>query len=97
METIKLILEKLDYLEQLIQNTNKEILSVEELKKYTGFKKSYIYHLVHQNKIPYSKPNGKYLFFERSEIDQWLLKNKSISQDQIQENARKYALKNRNR
>ena len=97
METIKLILEKLDYLEQLIQNTNKEILSVEELKKYTGFKKSYIYHLVHQNKIPYSKPNGKYLFFERSEIDQWLLKNKSISQDQILENARKYALKNRNR
>jgi len=97
METIKLILEKLDYLEQLIQNTNKEILSVEELKKYTGFKKSYIYHLVHHNKIPYSKPNGKYLFFEKLEIDQWLLKNKSMSHDQIQENARKYTLKNRNR
>ncbi|MFG0592211.1 helix-turn-helix transcriptional regulator [Myroides odoratimimus] len=95
METIKLILEKLDYLEQLIISNNKEILSVEELEKYTGFKKSYIYHLVHYSKIPYSKPNGKYLFFEKSEIDQWLLKNKSLSDDQIQEKAREYVLKKR--
>ncbi|WHT39458.1 helix-turn-helix domain-containing protein [Myroides sp. mNGS23_01] len=93
METIKLILEKLDYLEQLIISNNKEILSVEELEKYTGFKKSYIYHLVHYSKIPYSKPNGKYLFFQKSEIDEWLLKNKSLSDDQIQEKAREYVLK----
>lgn len=92
MESIKLILEKLDYLEQLIINERKEILSVEELEKYTGFKRSYIYHLVHFNKIPYSKPNGKYLFFQKEEIDNWLMKNKSLSEQQIQENARKYAL-----
>ena len=74
METIKLILEKLDYLEQLIIANHKEILSLEELEKYTGFKKSYSYHLVHYSKIPYSKPNGKYLFFQKSEINEWLLK-----------------------
>ncbi len=96
MESIKLILEKLDYLEQLISSNNKKILSVEELEKYTGFKKSYIYHLVHYNRIPYSKPNGKYLFFEKSEIDEWLLKNKSLSDDQIKTKAREYVLKNRN-
>ncbi|EHO12345.1 helix-turn-helix transcriptional regulator [Myroides odoratimimus] len=95
MEAIKLILEKLNYLEQLIISNHKEILSVEELEKYTGFKKSYIYHLVHFSKIPYSKPNGKYLFFQKSEIDQWLLKNKSLSDDQIQEKAREYVLKKR--
>ncbi|AJH14558.1 helix-turn-helix transcriptional regulator [Myroides profundi] len=96
METIKLILEKLNYLEQLIISNHKEILSVEELEKYTGFKKSYIYHLVHFSKIPYSKPNGKYLFFQKSEIDEWLLKNKSLSDDQIQEKAREYVLKKKN-
>lgn len=93
MNDFKLILEKLNYLEQLMQSNNKEILSVEELEKYTGFKKSYIYHLVHFNKIPYSKPNGKYLFFEKAEIDQWLLKNKSLSNDQIQEKSREYIIK----
>ncbi|MDM1086720.1 helix-turn-helix transcriptional regulator [Myroides odoratimimus] len=81
---------------QLIISNNKEILSVEELEKYTGFKKSYIYHLAHFSKIPYSKPNGKYLFFQKSEIDEWLLKNKSLSDDQIQEKAREYVLKKRN-
>lgn len=93
METIKLILEKLDYLEQLIIANHKEILSVEELEKYTGFKKSYIYHLVHYSKIPYSKPNGKYLFFQKSEINEWLLKNKYLSDNQIQAKAREYVLK----
>ena len=93
METIKLILKKLDYLEQLIIANHKEILSVEELEKYTGFKKSYIYHLVHYSKIPYSKPNGKYLFFQKSEINEWLLKNKYLSDDQIQTKAREYVLK----
>ncbi|WP_025124841.1 helix-turn-helix transcriptional regulator [Myroides odoratimimus] len=92
MEPIKLILEKLDYLEQLIISNHKEILSVEELEKYTGFKKSYIYHLVHYSKIPYSKPNGKYLFFQKSEINEWLMKNKSLSDDQIQDKAREYVL-----
>lgn len=96
MEAIKLILEKLDYLEQLIISNHKEILSVEELEKYTGFKKSYIYHLVHYSKIPYSKPNGKYLFFQKSEINEWLLKNKYLSDNQIQEKAREYVLKKRN-
>lgn len=93
METIKLILEKLDHLEHLILNETKEILSVEELEKYTGFKKSYIYHLVHYNKIPYSKPNGKYLFFLKTEINDWLVKNKALSNDQIQEKSRAYSLR----
>ncbi|WP_316928209.1 helix-turn-helix transcriptional regulator [Myroides odoratimimus] len=68
----------------------------EELEKYTGFKKSYIYHLVHYSKIPYSKPNGKYLFFQKSEINEWLMKNKSLSDDQIQEKAHEYILKKKN-
>ncbi|UYW01824.1 helix-turn-helix domain-containing protein [Flavobacterium agricola] len=93
MENAKLILEKLDYLEELILNNKKQILSVADLEKYTGFKKSSIYQLVHYNKIPYSKPNGKQLFFQKSEIDDWLTKNKSLSNDQIQENALKYALR----
>ncbi|MDM1350956.1 helix-turn-helix domain-containing protein [Myroides marinus] len=89
------ILERLDYLEQLIINKNKSILTVEELVQYTGFKKSSIYHLVHYNKIPYSKPNGKYLFFDKAEIDTWLMSNKSLSEDQIKDKAIKFALRKR--
>lgn len=84
------IFERLDQLERLIVGLNKTILNVEDLINYTGYKRSYIYKLVHNNVIPFSKPNGKTLFFEKSEIDTWLLQNKSQSISQIEDKAQDY-------
>lgn len=84
------ILEKLNRLERLIVDSSKEILNVEDLINYTGYKRSYIYKLVHNHVIPFSKPNGKTLFFEKSEIDTWLLQNKSQSISQIEGKAHDY-------
>lgn len=80
-----IMLNKLERIEKCIVGT-KNILNVEELVAYTGFKKSYVYKLVHKKIIPYSKPNGKMLFFDRSKIDLWLLTNKSNSSAEIEEN-----------
>lgn len=85
-----LILEKLNRLERLIVDSNKEIFNVEDLINYTGYKRSYIYKLVFNNILPYSKPNGKTLFFQKSEIDAWLLQNKSQSISQIEDKAQDY-------
>lgn len=85
-----LILEKLNRLEKLIVGSTKEILTVEDLINYTGYKRSYIYKLVHNNIIPFSKPNGKTLFFEKTEIDEWLLQNKNQSNSQIENKAHDY-------
>ena len=68
---------KLNQLEILIVSTAKQILTVEDLINYTGFSRSYIYKLVHKNILPYYKPNGKTLFFQKKEIDSFLLQNKS--------------------
>lgn len=76
------IFEKLEEIEQYLLGL-KKILNVEELSKYTGFRPSYIYKLVHRKIIPFSKPNGKVLFFEREKIDCWLLQNESRSIEQI--------------
>lgn len=86
----QLILEKLNRLERLIIDSTKEILNVEDLINYTGYKRSYIYKLVHNNILPYSKPNGKTLFFVKAEIDAWLLQNKSKSISQIEDQANDY-------
>lgn len=90
----KIILEKLDRLEKLIEHSTKEILNVEELINYTGFARSYIYKLVHKNIIPYYKPNGKYLFFKKSDIDEWLLSNRSISNSELKQKALEHTFKN---
>lgn len=91
----QIILEKLNRLERLIVDSTKEIFNVDDLINYTGFTRSYIYKLVHKNVIPYSKPNGKFLFFLKLEIDEWLLQNKIQSLSQIEQQALQYSLKNR--
>jgi len=88
----EIILHKLDRIEKHIFGL-KTIFNVEELSDYTGFKKSYIYKLVHTNSIPFSKPNGKVLFFERKLIDAWLLQNKEKSNDEIQREALEFISK----
>ena len=56
--------------------SKKNVLNINELSDYTGYSKSYIYKLTSRITIPYFKPSGKSVFFDRVEIDTWLLKNK---------------------
>lgn len=88
----ELILHKLNRIEKYIFGL-KDVLNAEELAEYTGFKKSYIYKLVHANSIPFSKPNGKVLFFERKKIDEWLLQNPQKSQSEVTNDALEYSLR----
>lgn len=85
------IIQKLTQLEKLIIGTNKQIFTVDDVVNYTGFSKSYVYKLVHQNILPYSKPNNRTLFFLKNEIDEWMLQNKSKSISQIEQEAISYS------
>ena len=54
----------------------KRVLTFKELETYTGMKKSYLYSLLRKGIIPYSKPGGRLLYFDRLLIDRWLLSSK---------------------
>jgi len=57
--------------------SSKPALNLNELSEYTGFSKSFLYKQLMGYKIPGAyKPTGKQWFFDRKEIDQWLLSNK---------------------
>lgn len=84
------IIQKLNRLENLIIGTSKQIFTVDDVVNYTGFSKSYVYKLVHHNILPYSKPNNRTLFFVKSELDEWMLQNKSKSISQIEKEATNY-------
>ncbi|SEJ40378.1 transcriptional regulator, AlpA family [Myroides marinus] len=73
----------------------KEMINVQELSDYIGMSTSSIYKLVYNNVIPFYKPNGKILYFDREEINTWLRQNKSQSVAQIEQQALDYSLKNR--
>jgi|TARA_X000000950_G_scaffold205185_1_gene246860 excisionase family DNA binding protein len=59
-----------------ILTTSKKVLNLNEVADYIGYSKSHIYKLTSTKEIPHSKPNGKGLFFDKDEIDCWLLNNK---------------------
>lgn len=65
------------------QLSQKRILTLSEFCAYTGLKSSYVYKLTHAGKIPgVSKPLGKKLYFDREQIDAWLLGNPIMTADQ---------------
>lgn len=78
--------QKLSSIEELLRKqryTPKEVMTVDELSLYISLSKSYIYKLTSKRIIPYYTPNGKKLYFKKSEIDVWLLKNKSQSNEEL--------------
>lgn len=65
----------------------KTVMNFEDLAAYTGLSKSYLYKLTSQNILPFSKPFGKCLFFDKAEIDRFLLSNRSATVNEIDNQA----------
>ena len=57
----------------------KHVLTFEEGCNYLGYKKSYVYKLTSAKIIPFSKPNGKKIFFDKAKLEEWMLSNTSSS------------------
>ncbi|MCT4646924.1 MAG: helix-turn-helix domain-containing protein [Carboxylicivirga sp.] len=93
MDNLK-IEERLDRIERLIIS-NKNVLTFDEACDYTGLSRSYLYKLTSSGKIPYSKPNGKVIFFDKEKLNKWLLKNARKSADEIKEEALNFVLKDK--
>ena len=83
LESMQSIEERLTNLERINQEA-KTILTLEEVAKYTNYSKSYIYKLTSRREIPCYKPNGKQLYFKRTEIDEWLLSNRKMTNKEIE-------------
>lgn len=57
----------------------KRVLSFTEGCNYLGYKKSYVYKLTSSGVLPYSKPNGKRIYFDRILLEEWMLSNANSS------------------
>lgn len=71
--------------------TVKPLMSVDELSKYLDLSPAYIHKMTHNREIPYYKPNGKKLYFNKEEIDQWVFDNRVAPAYEIRRTARKIA------
>lgn len=78
-------------LENLVLHS-KNVLSFEEASRFLNFSKSYLYKLTSGNLIPHYKPQGKMLYFEKTELEAWLRQNPVRTQAQTDAEAQKYVL-----
>jgi excisionase family DNA binding protein len=49
-----------------------EILSATEASQFIGMKKNSLYKLVQARSIPYHRSNGKFIYFIKSELCDWV-------------------------
>lgn len=65
----------------------KEILNMEEASKFLGISKSTFYKMTHQGTIPFYKPFGKLIFFEKATLLEWVRGAKSKSDEEVKAEA----------
>jgi excisionase family DNA binding protein len=63
----------------------KNILSFDEASEFLSLSKSYLYKLTSSGQIPHYKPQGKMLYFEKSELENWLRQNPVKTNKQIRQ------------
>lgn len=75
-----------------LMSFNKQALTVEELSRYADISVNYIYHLTATGKLKYSKPFGKKIYFDKNEIDAFLLQKAVASNKDREAQAVNYLL-----
>jgi excisionase family DNA binding protein len=86
MENLQSIEQRLSNIETLLLS-QKTVLNFDEVAVYTGLSKSHLYKLTSTGGIPCYKPQGKHIYFDKPEIDRWLLQNKKKSNAEIDSEA----------
>lgn len=84
--------DQLNRIESAIIN-QKDVLTFDEAVQFTGMSKSYMYKLTSAHKIPHYKPSGKMVYFNRNELQTWLLQNRVSTQDELESKAQAYCIK----
>ena len=88
--TTKNIIDKLSVIESLLVATQPKPLTLKEAAAFLDLSQSYLYRLTSQGRVPCYKPEGKRVYFDRTELVNWLKRNRIRPQEEIEEMASTY-------
>ena len=83
---------RVEILEDILDSA-KEVLTVEEAARFMGLARSTLYKMTCEQTIPFYRPNGKMIYFEKSAILSRKKKNRVYSTEEINEEARLHMIK----
>lgn len=67
----------------------KDVLTAREVAVYLGVSVWYVNKMCAERTIPYYKPRGKMRYFKRTEIDEWVCRNRVKTYDELKSEAAK--------
>ena len=83
-----------DEVKKVIENQNKEILTLGDAASFLGLSKSYLYKMTAKGEIPFYRPLGKVMYFERSALLEWIRSRPGKTQESIAAAAAQYVDRN---
>ena len=75
-----------DNIEQLLQQDERP-LSSSEAVEYLNVSKSHLYKLTSNNRISFWKPGGKKIYFKKSDLNNYLFRNRKASDQELEQKA----------
>jgi len=91
--TLESLIERFEMVEKQLYILKKQ-LTMDEAAKYLNISKGHLYRLTSTHEVAYSKPNGKNIFFEREDLDEWKRRNRIPTQLEIDQMASLATLQN---
>lgn len=79
----EMIIERLDRIERLTLLSAKNVLTFDDVALLTGLSKSHLYKQTCSHQIPHYKPNGKQIYFDRTELENWMKQNRVSTSNEI--------------
>jgi len=86
-------LQRIDERQQSIEKlmlSQKNVLTFDDAATYMGLSKRHLYKMTMQGSIGFYKPRGKMIYFDRSELEKFLLQNRVTPADEIEAKACSY-------
>lgn len=71
----------------------KAVLTATEAAAYLGVSLSCLYKWTMNRTIPHFKPNGKLVYFEREELEKWMMSNRVATEQELEQKAQTLASK----
>ena len=91
------ILEELGQIKYLTLIGSKQALTMSDAAFLTGLSKSHLYKMVCGKKIPYYKSQGgKLTYFDKNELNDWMLKHRVSTTAEIEQQAIDYIVTGKN-
>lgn len=76
---------ELDEIKKYTMLSAKSMLMIEDVAFILGVSKSHVYKLTCNKEIPYYRPNGKLVYFDRNEVEAWMKQNRQSTKAEVEQ------------